>query len=352
MLFLIVKFRNFLAIRFYKYFYLFIFYTSLSFIIYNTSPFSIFFFSQYLKIIFWILPLFFFHVVFSQMYEVRLENYLKFFVITYIVQSLALILKGYSSLTGSDETIYALGAGIPFILPLLFSVFRKRALLWLYLLTLAIAIISLKRTPVLLTLIAPIFFYRSLLKSLRLFEIAVFIAIISFSGVIGYLLNFIVGILERNSAELTSQSFGSGRSIFYAIILNQWWNNNFLSQLFGNGLSSVNNLLYKQFGIPISAHNGYLQALYDYGLIGFSLYSLIFIHLIKNRRIIKRHTRYYKQYLMFITIWLVQNLITHGYSGTNFIAFSLFIAFVFSQVSRNKQNLYDQNQTRSKTLSE
>ncbi|MFV0590288.1 MAG: hypothetical protein ACK5M7_02800 [Draconibacterium sp.] len=332
------KSKKIIKSRFYRTFYFFGLIAILSYVyhILISNTFSLYFFAQTLKIIYWILPIFWFHEVFISMSEQEKVKILKTFVVIYIIQTIAILIKGYSYINSDDEIIYALGSGITFIIPLVFVVYSKRVAFWIYLICLGIAIVSLKRTPILLLIISFLFLYRDIFKALKWYDILSF-GIIVLTGLVNFISRFYALIVERNAIDIAKQGYGSGRSIFYLIIIEEWKKENLISQIFGNGIGSVNALLLEKYGLAISAHNGYLDALYSYGLIGILVFVSIFYRLFKNKKLVKRFAdNQYKVFIMFTFMWLIQSFITHGYFGTNFIAYSFFIAYIFSTVEKNQ----------------
>ena len=68
---------------------------------------------------------------------------------------------------------------------------------------------------------------------------------------------------------------GSGRLFIYSELLKLYKNSTLFEMVFGHGYQSTNKY------IGILAHNDTLQILFDFGFIGFLLYSLFLFYLIK-----------------------------------------------------------------------
>ena len=79
--------------------------------------------------------------------------------------------------------------------------------------------------------------------------------------------------------QSTYETLGSGRLKIAAIYLENLYESNFLTYLIGMGMEESILRFEKKEGTPLFAHNGFIQALVDNGLIGFILY-LIFLILI------------------------------------------------------------------------
>ena len=79
------------------------------------------------------------------------------------------------------------------------------------------------------------------------------------------------------SAEgLTEESllykFTSGRSKFWMIDIEDYMNNDFIQQMFGNGFDYIYNLHLEKYYIAIWAHNDYINILVACGLVGLLIY--------------------------------------------------------------------------------
>lgn len=90
--------------------------------------------------------------------------------------------------------------------------------------------------------------------------------------------------------------------------------------------------------MAISSHNGFLDCVYVYGLLGLIIYVSIFISLFKRYSVVKKYLPQYGYvYLAFIFMWLVQNLIIHGFAGPNMIPYGIFIAYIESKIYKKKK---------------
>lgn len=124
---------------------------------------------------------------------------------------------------------------------------------------------------------------------------------------------------------------GSGRldiysEVFYAI------NNSFFGDwLIGHGV-------YKVYATSdgLGAHNDFLEMFWNYGFVGFVVYVAIIIKLIKNCKVIKRHsTKLYAAYCASIAQFLVCSLFTDLIFVPSYIAlFTMFWALCFVSASK------------------
>jgi hypothetical protein len=89
---------------------------------------------------------------------------------------------------------------------------------------------------------------------------------------------------------------GSGRFIFWGLILDKMANFDIFQIMFGEGVGVLSNFLSLRFGIAIGAHNDFLDLFFTYGII--SSFFLLFFYctsifvLFKYRRAIKDKTEY------------------------------------------------------------
>jgi O-antigen ligase len=123
----------------------------------------------------------------------------------------------------------------------------------------------------------------------------------------------ITNIEMRNSLDIQNDNFGSGRSEFWADVWNAFWNGNIFQILFGHGANSVPELLVVKYGTPIWSHNGWLDALYMYGFVGFVIYGCIVLRLYRYNRKISHTLKNYKNiFLIIFLLFMVKSTTSHG----------------------------------------
>lgn len=120
----------------------------------------------------------------------------------------------------------------------------------------------------------------SLLFLLSVFFVVVNYILISDNTTIGHLIERFSNISEDN---------GSGRSdaINSTVILIE--NSNVFSLFFGHGW----NMVEQESSMRISAHNDFLECIYDFGLIGLILYLRLYLSIYKKYRELKSINSYY-----------------------------------------------------------
>ncbi len=85
-------------------------------------------------------------------------------------------------------------------------------------------------------------------------------------------------VLERALSEQGNlNSFGSGRLVFWSIILNAFANADEIRILLGHGIGSVSRLLLLNFNLAIGSHNDLLDIVYSLGLIAGLSFCLLWL---------------------------------------------------------------------------
>lgn len=152
---------------------------------------------------------------------------------------------------------------------------------WIMVAILALcAITALKRSGIIiLSTTALILYYCDFLYRKRLQFKTVFMAIMVMLGVFAvfqFKADTIGNIGQR--FKLLEDDGGNGRDMLYEDVINRYQNSDLIHQVFGNGFDAVKG---KNTMMAVSAHNDFLEVLYDFGAIGFFFYLLIHLSLIK-----------------------------------------------------------------------
>ena len=106
---------------------------------------------------------------------------------------------------------------------------------------------------------------------------------------------------------------GSGRLDIIDVVFNEYSFKSVNGLLFGSGFNSVvKDNLYKEDNISLSAHNDFIEILYDYGIIGFIIYFIFVIFLLRRIFYLKRINKelFIANYMAFI-IFVVMSLVSH-----------------------------------------
>lgn len=215
-----------------------------------------------------------------------------FMSITYIILTLF-----YNEITRTSEGINSVYYPL-LLFPLIISSNKKLVKFLLWALIIIVTLVSLKRTAI-LALFLMIFASMSVEyylknKKVSLKPILLSIVLILLIIYVSNLFNF--NFFERFN-NITNDE-GSGRIDIYSKVIFALQQNSFIEWLIGHGFEGVT----IHSGIGTSAHNDFLEVLYDFGLIGFSLYLLL-IGTLAHKVIIQIRNR------DWITINLVMSLV-------------------------------------------
>lgn len=199
----------------------------------------------------------------------------------------------------------------------------KNILLFFFLI---LAIFSAKRAAILITLFVVLLYF-----------FIEYITLTSVKNKVVGVLFFVVGIVamiftfdylnDLNDGYLLSRleniqnDKGSGRLDIYAEVIEEFSRSPIENLFFGNGHNTVReNISYR-----LSAHNDYLEILFDYGAVGLVLFLLIVVSLFKRYVIIRKYnSEYLASYVSFLVIFLFMTLVSH------IVLYPTYIIFLFS----------------------
>lgn len=127
-------------------------------------------------------------------------------------------------------------------------------------------------------------------------------------------------------------SGGNGRIEIWTAVLREFSFSDFGSKLFGHGLNAINDL------VGLSGHNDFIEMLFDYGVLGLSLYLYLWWSLIQRIKFFapKSDTRmaYIISIAMYITASMFSNFIV---TQIQMLFFVMFWGILYSQ--RDKKNI-------------
>jgi len=238
------------------------------------------------------------------------------------------------------------GYNLLFLIPIFAMNFISKKNIFMALFSFLLIALSFKRGAMLLGAIVLILMLIQLLNIYRRAnenkkEIAfAFILIIAIS---------IYGISEYWSIlsyRFTNDPTLSGRTNFYDWIYDGWLNSTWLNHLFGFGLYQVIEFLGNVYYIPIYAHSDWLELLYDHGILGITVYSIICITLFINKNKVKLYApNLYFPYLMTLMIFFIKSIYSGIYINKDSIILMMTIAFILGTANQNQSriNLQDTN---------
>lgn len=173
------------------------------------------------------------------------------------------------------------------------------------------AITALKRSGIIILSISVLFlYYNDFMYKKRLKTksiIAAFFILISILAIYHYKADSISDINQRFS--MLEEDGGSGRDDIYKDVINRYVNSNLAQQIFGQGFDSVRG---KDTAMALSAHNDFLEVMYDFGLVGLLLYVLIHLSLIKwTIRLFKAGSPLAFPVLISYVCFFVMSMVSH-----------------------------------------
>lgn len=136
-----------------------------------------------------------------------------------------------------------------------------------------------------------------------IFSIAVFIALYMYEKI-----NVMSDNLLSDRMNSLFEDQGSGRDEVYSITFNMIVDSDFLSLLFGHGWNSV--VRYSR--INLSAHNDFLEILFDFGVIVLFFYLYFYVLAIKKFfRMKRQYSRYIGPYATLLIIFFLLSMGSH-----------------------------------------
>ncbi len=137
--------------------------------------------------------------------------------------------------------------------------------------------------------------------------------------------NYLIARLQN-----ISEDQGSGRTVVWEITWNMIKEANTTNILFGHGYNQV--LANSPNGL--SAHNDFLEVLYDYGILVFGIYITIFIQMWKFiRKLIQQESKYAAPMAASFILFFIGSLSSHIVIYTYyFIMFAMFWGMVFGDI--------------------
>lgn len=232
-----------------------------------------------------------------------------------------------------DNTVFYYVLVVPWLLLFKNKLLRRLSIAIL----LILAVLSLKRSAVIIALSCSfaVFVFNQKKSNYRLLWMAA--VIILFCGVYKIVGDMAEVINVTDRFEAMSEDEGNGRLGIYSDVFAQYLDSDLFSQLFGHGYNMVSVVLK-----GTSAHNDFLEVLYDYGIIGFILFIYLHIRVAKTTyKLHKRRSSYFIPYLVSFIIFVVMSMVSHLIIyPTYFCCLVAFWAYIESMKMHNPGELY------------
>ncbi len=188
----------------------------------------------------------------------------------------------------------------------------KRLRLYLYLLLFVGCLYSGQRSASLAVIACFPFSANYLKQDIKRNDIII-LSILLVVAIIPILTISIENLIARHNLDVAKKSMGSGRAIFWGMVWKHFWNNDLIYILFGNGCGSVQELLKRTYGAAILSHNGWLDYMYIYGVVGLLVYAKSLLSILSNNRRINEGVSEYKNiFLIIFILFIVKCTTSHG----------------------------------------
>ena len=242
--------------------------------------------------------------------SIKYYRYLLFLLPIFLI--LYIYIKDFSDNRGIPEisSVYYL----LFLLPFLFTEKKKIFQIIGLSIIFAAILLSVKRTGIIALVVFLVIYYyignRQKQKSTRdiVRNILLALVVISLIGIGLYWIiqNYDVDIIIK--LQNISEDGGSGRTEIWGEVLSMIVHSNPIALLFGHGFNSV----YYNSTIGLSAHNDFLEVIYDYGILGFFMYLKLWLYLFKNgRKLYKRKSIYAPAFIASLGMTFFFSLTSH-----------------------------------------
>jgi len=272
--------------------------------------------------------------------------YLSIPVIAYFYFIVALYFNsfGAKNYQGINAAYYLLLL-LPFILMM-----KNNILKLLGIATVTIALfMSTKRTGIIALAISLIAYYilnvfskENKRKSKLISIIAILLAGAAFTVLFIYISDQTGGYL-LNRFTTIEQDEGSGRTDIWINTINLQLDSNALGWLIGHGYNSVANTF-----VGYSAHNDFLEVLYDYGIIGFSLYVAFYVQLIGiGKKMYRYNYRYLNSFAISCILLFVLSLFSHLIIYPTYF---IYLSFFWGMTIADFENINSQKINQMKML--
>ena len=171
---------------------------------------------------------------------------------------------------------------------------------------------SLKRSSLVILVISLLliiyydFFYKTRINKSTI--LLIILAVISIYTVYHFASDRFDVISERMAA--IEEDGGSGRDLIFEDVYNRFNDKGIQDQILGSGFDAVR--VQSKYSIALSAHNDFLEVIYDFGIMGFIFYILVHLSLIKWTFVLyKKNNRLFLSVLISYLCFLFMSLVSH-----------------------------------------
>ena len=196
-------------------------------------------------------------------------------------------------------------------LPWLMCIKNKLLVNSLFIFVFAITLFSLKRsaTIIMILILFPyIIYHANIFRKYKIFNLVFMIILLTIFGYAFYKVNEFVGdsVVERLSTM--SEDKGTGRLDIYEEVYKLQLSADFPNWLLGHGHFGV----FKNSSKEMSAHNDFLEVLFDYGVIIFTIYLMIWFNVFSQmKKLYFFKSNYFIAYFASFAIFFILSMVSH-----------------------------------------
>ena len=248
-------------------------------------------------------------------------NYMSYVTITSKINENLMMSLEKEQAVGAANSIYLILSTFPFI----FLVSNKKYRIALLVLPILAFLVANKTTCLLAALASVVYyFFNDLRYSKNKWKI-IATTILAVWAVVYFSESFIdfESLWEDINSDVDSG--GNGRVDIIGNVWSHFLNKGIINLLFGSGYFAV------AMDTNLSAHNDFLEILYDYGILGLVLFILFWISLIRYRKGLPMESNIYRVYIISLIIYACTCL------GSNFIVQQinmLFFALLWGTIDK------------------
>lgn len=226
-------------------------------------------------------------------------------------------------------------------IPWIFLIKRNTLKLLLLFIITIVLIFSMKRSIILILGLIALFYMFSFLKVKKI------IPLIIGTGLFLFILVTIVNLINKDAfqylgyrLEKSVDDGGSGRTSIYDQVLLTLEKQPVEYWIMGNGHNTVIDKVPSNIEEQVSAHNDFLEVLFDYGIIGLALYMLFHFFILKRLLYLRTKDKvffvsYASSWIIFIVMSLISHLILYA-------TYFIFLTFYWGMVEALVSNKYFQ----------
>lgn len=264
--------------------------------------------------------------------DVIVSIYIAIMAVMYMAQ----VINGkYVSQSAAINAIYYVVVLLPYVL-----IMRNKLLKILgSIIIVLISLVSLKSTAILLVIVVALLFYFSNKKRVSIKTFTLPIVLIIVYVIVSLFLSYFYDIdIYKTFVLANLQDGGNGRVDIWTDVIRRFQNNSIFEKIFGVGYEGVSKTSAMMFNY--SAHNDFLEILFDYGIVGLVFFLLTIFELIKE--LIKMYKCKYEFRVLYAAL-LLESLILFAFSNALFQSGGLLIVvfLMFSGIKASYSTLED-----------